>query len=98
MKYYFYKITCISTNEFYIGSTNNFSRRKSSHKKSVNNKSGKKYWCKLYQYIRANGNWINFCMEIISEESYESNIEVRKKEQELIILHLPSLNSIKAIK
>jgi hypothetical protein len=91
-------ISCISNNEFYIGSTNNFTRRKSSHKKCVTNKSGKKYWCILYQYIRANGGWINFNIEIILEDEYESLIDVRIKEQELIDLYDPSLNSIRANK
>ena len=41
MKYYIYKIIDKNNNEeFYIGSTNNFSSRKSHHKKNVNNKVG----------------------------------------------------------
>ena len=43
MKYYIYKILHLERPEwFYIGSTNNFSRRKSSHKKAHKNKVNKK--------------------------------------------------------
>jgi predicted GIY-YIG superfamily endonuclease len=98
MKYYIYKISCNTTECFYIGSTNNFSRRKSGHKKSVNNRRHKKYWCTLYEYIRLNGNWDNFTMVIIDEIECETKREVLLREQALIDTLCPSLNTNRTIK
>ncbi len=45
IKYTIYKIIDNNNPEqFYIGSTLCFSRRKSHHKKNVTNKRGKRYW------------------------------------------------------
>ena len=97
MKNVIYKIYCnIDDGHLYIGSTNNYSARKSQHRKNVTNRSGKKYWCKLYQYIRLNGGWSNFTMEIIEEVNQDINIKIR--EQVLISTHMPSLNTIAAHK
>lgn len=97
MKYWIYKIIDKNNNEeFYIGSTNNFSSRKSHHKKNVNNKSGKKYWCKVYQYIRANGNWENFDIIILEAGTCEDKEYYKQKEQEYIDKLKPTLNSMKA--
>lgn len=99
MKYVFYKIINKSNDkEFYIGSTKNFTSRKSHHKKNVNNRRSKKYWCKLYQYIRTNGNWDNFEMVIICQEEMPTKQDALKKEQQLINELNPTLNSIKACK
>ena len=93
MRYYIY---IIKDNEdetqFYIGSTVNFSRRKSHHKKNVNNKRGKLYWCKLYFYIRHKKGWENFTMEIIESGDTEDKDTIRQKEQEYINQRNPPLN------
>lgn len=97
MKYWVYKIIDINnTNEFYIGSTNKFSSRKSNHKKNVTNKRSKKYWFKLYQYIRANGGWCNFEMNILQTGECEDRIFIKELEQEYINIMSPTLNSAKA--
>lgn len=83
---------------FYIGSTNNFSSRKSNHKKNINNKVSKKYHYPLYQYIRANGGWEKFNMCIYGEYPIKTKGEGLQKEQEIIDLLKPKLNSIKANK
>ncbi len=99
MKYYIYRINDKKNElEFYIGSTNNMSSRKSHHKKNVHNKVGKMYWGKLYQYIRANGRWDNFEIIILETGEIESKDLIRKKEQEYITLLKPTLNSISAHK
>ena len=99
MKYYIYIIKDNNNEEeFYIGSTTRFSSRKSHHKKNTNNKVSKKYWCKLYQYIRANGNWDNFTMVILEEGECEDRKTIKQKEQEFINNMKPSLNSINACK
>jgi hypothetical protein len=97
MKYYIYKIIDKNNNEeFYIGSTNKLSTRKSSHKKHVHNKVSKKYWCKLYQYIRANGDWENFDFIVLETGTCEDNNYYKQKEQEYIDKLKPTLNSISA--
>jgi len=93
-----YKIYEIENqNQFYIGSTNRFSSRKSHHKKNVKNKVGKLYWCKLYSYIRQQGGWDKF--QIIKIEEVEGDKDaLRRKEQEYITNLKPPLNSINSIK
>lgn len=92
MKNVIYKIYCnIEDGHIYIGSTNNFTSRRSQHRKNVTNRTCKKYWGKLYQYIRLNGGWSNFTMEIIEEVDISTDIKVR--EQELICIHRPTLNT-----
>ena len=95
MKYYIYKIYDNNNKEeFYIGSTKNFSSRMSHHKKNVRNKVGKLYWCKVYQYIRANGGWDNFTKDIIEAGTCSDCKFIKQKEQFYITLHKPTLNSI----
>ena len=97
MKFYFYKIVDNNNeDEFYIGCTNNFSSRKSKHKKNTYNKVSKKYWCRLYQYIRANGGWDNFTISVIHEMELDTTADARREEQALIDILKPTLNSIRA--
>jgi len=99
MKYYIYRINCITIpTQFYIGSTTNFSARKSSHRKAHKNKVSKKYWCKLYLFIRSNEGWTNFEMVIIEEGECETKDHIRRKEQEYIDSLIPQLNTNRAIK
>ena len=55
-----YKIFKEGDENFYIGSTNDFVKRKIIHKHYCKTKD-----LKLYQYIRENGGWDNWNMEII---------------------------------
>lgn len=86
-----YKLYCKNKPElFYIGSTNNFTRRRFQHKKNTNNKVKKSYHRLLYKTIRDNGGWENFIIESI--DTFD-NIELQKiKEQEYINLYCPPLN------
>jgi len=84
------------SSQFYIGSTINYSRRKSHHKKNVTNKRGKRYWTRLYVYIRNNGGWINFCMEELVNQEFNSLKDLHIFEQNYIINYKPTLNSISA--
>lgn len=95
MKAYIYKISIPNNDEFYIGSTTCFSRRKSQHKKSTTNKVHKKYWCKLYQFIRDNGGWCNVKMEILFEFECAYKEELRVLEQIYLDDLRPTLNSIR---
>ncbi len=92
MKTFFYLIKIKNKPELnYIGSTNNFSSRKSHHKKNVRNKVGKLYHTLLYKSIRENGGWDN--VDIVVLETKDLTKEERfKYEAELINNHKCSLN------
>lgn len=99
MKYYIYTITNIDDEKyFYVGSSVNFSRRKSHHKKNVTNKRGRLYWSFLYHYIRTNGGWDKFKMEIIDQGEVETLKQIKEIEQKFIDTKEPILNSSKAFK
>jgi hypothetical protein len=92
----FYKISCkdTSVSEVYIGHSTNFVQRKSSHKQSCNNPNNNNYSCKLYKFIRDNGGWDNWRMDIIAHHECNDHYDARKKEQELFLLYKATLNSI----
>lgn len=104
MKYWIYKIVDKNNiEEFYIGSTNKLSSRKSHHKKNVHNKVSKKYWCKLYRYIREHGDWESFEVIVLETGKCEDTLTIeqskafiKQKEQEYIDKLKPTLNTIKA--
>ena len=94
-EYTIYKISCNddSITDFYIGSTNDFNRRKKEHKTRCNS-SDKKYCAlKIYQFIRDNNGWDNFTMSIIETFNCEDKINALKKEQEYINNLKPTLNT-----
>ncbi len=80
----------------YIGSTINFSRRKSQHKKNTSNRVSKKYNYPLYQYMRGCGGYEKFNMEILEHYPCKSKQEGLQREQELIDFHKAKLNAIKS--
>lgn len=82
----------------YIGSTTNFSQRKSNHKKYCINKVSKKYKYPLYQYIRGCGGWDKFNMEIVEKYPCKTKTEGLLKEKEMIDLYKAKLNTINPIK
>ena len=87
-----YKITPIhECKALYIGSTTNFKRRLSQHKKNSTNKFKKEF---LYKYIRAMGGFDQFKMEKVIEYPCETRAEGLKKEKEFISEMKANLNSI----
>ena len=63
-----YKISCKDVNikKFYIGHTTNFIKRKSGHKTDCNsNNNSKNTNIFIYTFIRDNGGWDNWNMEVI---------------------------------
>jgi len=63
----------------YVGSTQNFTRRKCQHKfhcKTLNQK--------IYQVIRENGGWDNWSMIKIEDTDYETKLDAHKRERELL--------------
>ena len=91
-----YKICCRDTSieNIYVGSTINFNRRKSEHKKVCNNTNSKEYNKKAYQFIRDNGGWENWDMILLEGVEVNNRLELHKKEREFIELLKPSLNMI----
>ena len=81
-----YKITClIPENKWcYIGSTKNYNKRKSEHKRNCYNKKSCKYNKKAYCFIRANKGFDNFKFEII--EKYEKYDKMKLRERELFYI------------
>jgi predicted GIY-YIG superfamily endonuclease len=82
----------------YIGSSTNFKRRKSQHKKNISNRRSKAYHYPLYQYIRNQGGWENFDMVIYLDYPCNSKNEGLTKETEIIKLLNSPLNSMVSIK
>ena len=68
---------------YYIGSTNNFNKRKTCHKAKCKTRTHK-----LYNYINENGGWDNFKMEVL-----EYCLNYQEREIELIKQLKPPLNS-----
>lgn len=94
-KFCIYKIYQQSNPDIiYIGSTTDFNRRKSNHKKNCSNRVSKKYRYPLYQYIRACGGWENFTIEKVEDYPCKSRGEGVLREKELIKIYDAKLNVI----
>jgi hypothetical protein len=65
----------------YIGSTTDFTKRKSSHKCSCNNETRIDYNDKKYQYIRDNGGWEEWVMVEIEKYPCNDGNEARAREE-----------------
>ena len=87
-----YEIFNESLNFRYIGSTCNFSSRKSTHKTHCK----KQLKLKLYETINENGGWDNFTMRPIEEFVCENNLEARMRERYWCEMYNPNLNTRKA--
>ena len=66
-----YKIVCkdFSIKDLYVGSTTDFVKRRSVHKKECNDDKIRKVDLKIYKIIRVNGGWENW--SIIAIEDYK---------------------------
>jgi len=80
----------------YVGSTQNFTKRKSRHKTNSNDDTNKDHNIHLYKFIRENGGWAAF--EIVPLEEYDSDsvLQARIREQYWIDRNKSNLNSHKA--
>ena len=87
-----YKIQCLTTDDFYIGSTNNFTRRRYEHRNRYNCNT-KNSNDKLYDFMRLNGGLDNFEFSILEEDI---SINKRLVEQKYINELKPTLNAIKS--
>ena len=92
-----YKIEHLKNPELiYVGSTTQFIRRKSEHKKSCNNENSKQYNQKLYKMIRSNDGWDLFKIMIICEYPCNSKTELLIEEEKYRKELQATLNSVKA--
>ena len=95
--YIFYKIVCDDCPEYiYIGSTCNFTKRKSSHKSKCNNPNDRHYNTKIYMHIRENGGWDNWRMMVIDEAKQLSLRESQAHEEKLRLTYEGNLNTNRA--
>ena len=78
-------------NSLYVGSTTNFTQRKSGHTNSITNENKKTYNLKLYKAIRANGN--EWCMLPHSKYQCNDKIEQTIEEERIRKLLNADLNS-----
>jgi hypothetical protein len=79
--------------ECYVGSTQNFNDRKSSHSKNFNNKNRVAYSYKVYEFIRNNGGWDKWTMEQLEMFSCDTKEERLTREKELVKVHNSILNT-----
>ena len=93
-----YRIYCKNETikDFYIGSSTNLSVRIGVHKCRCNNKDTEGYYLKLYEFIRENGGWENFNVEVIEYFNCNSKKKLIQKEQEYINKLKHSLNYLNA--
>jgi hypothetical protein len=78
-----YKIVCndLLITDIYVGSTTNFTRRKSQHKHNCNKPKSRDYNFKIYQIIRDCGNWENWTMIQIEEYPCSNSNEATARER-----------------
>ena len=91
-EYIFYKISCCDPNvtEFYIGSTKDFTKRKSVHKHRCINENNK---TKQYVFMREQGGWDNWQMNPIDKQLLATRIDARIYERKLTDEHQATLNT-----
>jgi hypothetical protein len=89
-----YKIVCndITITDCYIGHTTNFIKRKYQHKHSCINEIDHNYYYYVYQFIRENGGWENWCMIQIEEFSCNNLNEACARERHWIETLKATLN------
>jgi hypothetical protein len=92
----FYKIYCKDTNidDVYIGHTINFVQRKQAHKTACNKSSDPSHNFKVYKFIREQGGWDNWNMDMIGFKNCKDRTQACIIEQEYFESHKASLNSV----
>jgi hypothetical protein len=94
-----YIIECKDTSikDFYIGSTlKTYSVRKRRHNYACNNTKSRQHHYKVYKFIRNNGGWNNWFVNVIEYINVEDKEELRIHEQNWMDTLEPTLNSVNA--
>jgi hypothetical protein len=78
-----YKIVSNDLNitDCYVGSTTEFTKRKSNHKSDCTNANGKRYNFKVYKFIRDNGDWQNWSVILIEMYPCTNHLESLQRER-----------------
>lgn len=93
MEYVIYKISLLDNDSLcYIGSTRNFTIRKSTHKSACL----RGYPIKLYTIINQNGGWKNACMTPLEKVLVKDKLEARIKEEKIRLEHNSTMNTNRA--
>ena len=89
-----YKLCCRdpTITDIYVGHTTNFTGRKRQHKFCCNNPNNEQHNFYVYQFIRENGGWDNWCMIVIEKFNCNNVFEVSAREQYLVETLNASLN------
>ena len=92
-----YKFVCndITIPNIYVGSSTDFTKRKSQHKSACNNENDKSYNLYVYQVMRENGGWSNFTMLKICDYPCENKFELELEERRYMELLKSDLNKVK---
>jgi len=95
----FYKIYCKdpAVKDVYVGHTTNFVQRKYQHKRTCIKENDVNHHCKVYKFIRENGGWDNWKMEMIGYKDCYDHYEARKTEQNYFETLKATLNSIEPL-
>tara|TARA_R110000803_G_scaffold185182_1_gene247549 strand:+ start:64 stop:603 length:540 start_codon:yes stop_codon:yes gene_type:complete len=90
-----YKIYCKDKNikEVYIGSTTNFTQRKNGHKTKCTNPKDRYHNQYKYKFIRENGGWDNWIMEILEKVNCKDKKEKHFNERKWYDKFTLTLNS-----
>ena len=93
---FFYKLSCLSPEvpDLYVGHTTNFVRRKHMHKHNSLNINSSKYTGKLYEFIRSNGGWANWSMELVELLKCKDRNAAKQKQQDYIHELRATLNTL----
>lgn len=93
-----YKIYCKDENikDFYIGSSKDLYDRMRVHKSMCYNENVSGYSLKIYEFIRENGDWKNFDVEIVEYYPCKNEKELKQREQYYIKKYEPTLNCFNA--
>jgi hypothetical protein len=77
-----YKLVCkdLAIKELYVGATTNWFNRQGTHKSTCNNENHKGYNCKVYQFIRENGDWNNWVMIMVEKYPCKDKLESDARE------------------
>jgi hypothetical protein len=90
-----YQIRCKNPiiTDIYIGSTTQFNKRKVLHKSRCTNEHGFMYNSQPYVFIRSNGGWDEWLMEILEKYKTCSKEDLRHRERLYYEIYEPTLNS-----
>ena len=93
---FIYKLVCtdIEIKECYVGSTENFRLRKSSHKTKCQNENSKGHNYSVYQFIRDNGGFQNWDMVQVEEFKFDNRRELNARERHWIETLQATLNKV----